>query len=259
MKKLLFPVIMSLSVSMLASSVYAAPPHSKHRAERIFSALELSQQQKQDVAEIMRQLRQDNSVYAGERMLGKQQMRELLQMPEWDPDYARQLITQNMSSRQTVELNRATAQHAAIQVLTDEQKTQLAQIDREEIREQGKEKFLAQLERRLDLDSAQSQQMTTIMQQQASALAAYKGEIEAHRAAEKTLIQSDTFDQEAYLQLNQEFASTVIEMEMIKAKSRYDMFHILTPEQRQVMAEMQGPKGEGKNKGKRKGHDKDHS
>lgn len=251
MKKQLSTIIAIACFSL--ATIPAAIAMHDHKGGRgnmhILKELDLSSQQKQDIKTLMQQTRANNAVYAADREAFKTQMQTLMNMPTWDATLATQLIQQQISQKQQVELNRAKAKHAVYQLLTDEQQSELnakmaEKADRkdnkgkQDKKRDGKKHAGKRMERRLDLSDEQKEAMKSIREQTKQDLSAIKAESKGFKEAERTLIQAETFDESAWLELHAQYADNFAAQDLIKLKAKYQEFALLTDEQKEKMEKM---------------------
>jgi len=91
----------------------------------------------------------------------------------------------------------------------------------------------------LALTSEQRQQMKDILKNAKADREKYQPMMQAFHQAMQTLLTADTFDEQAILALKDNYKSTFEQLALIKAKSRFDMFAMLTDEQKDKWLAMQ--------------------
>lgn len=98
----------------------------------------------------------------------------------------------------------------------------------------------------LDLTDAQKDQLKELRQQDRQAMKegfkAHKGEMKANHEKMQQLVMADNFDQAAVTSLAQDMANQRVEGQVKMAKSRHDMFSVLTPEQKAEFTKLSGEK-----------------
>lgn len=98
--------------------------------------------------------------------------------------------------------------------------------------------------KQLDLTDAQKTQLQQLRQQDREAMkAGFKANMQEIRASHEQmqkLVMADNFDQAAVKDLAQKMADKGVEAQVAMAKSRHDMFSVLTPEQKQEFSKLQG-------------------
>lgn len=90
----------------------------------------------------------------------------------------------------------------------------------------------------LSLTDAQQSQIKSIIEQQKSALAQYKVAGKETRQQHKALIQSETFDEQAFRDLLVSNQDRKIEISVIKARSKNQIWNVLDEEQQEKMQKM---------------------
>ncbi|MFC4700929.1 Spy/CpxP family protein refolding chaperone [Glaciecola siphonariae] len=239
MKRTILLTALAISLaSANASLATAAPGHNGHKGQiskaRIFAGLDLSDIQKQDIREIMRQVKQDNAVYAADIEALKAQMEALFNLETFDAALAQDLVRLRTEQAINIELNIATAKHQAWSLLNDEQKAEFAakQEKRAEKERQRKALDFERLQKRLNLTDEQSQAISDIQEQHRDATAELAQTLKASKDAEKALVYSNQFSEEAWLTIAQASQSAAIEFGVAKTQSRFDMLQVLDDEQR---------------------------
>lgn len=98
--------------------------------------------------------------------------------------------------------------------------------------------------KQLDLTDAQKTQLKELRQQDFAAMKqGFKSNMQqmsADHQQMQQLVMADKFDQDAVQKLAQKMADQRVEGQVKMAKARYDMFSVLTPEQKQSFAKMKG-------------------
>ena len=220
-----------------------------HSEMHIYKQLDLSKQQKQDIELLIQQTRANDQLMAGEKHAMQAQTKNLMSMPQWDEAAAKQIIMQQMEQAQESELNRAKTKHKVYLLLNDTQKVALnekAQSTDGASNKRGKKgtnkkerKFEKRMAKKLDLSEQQIAQMKAIKAASMTQLDSIKSQQQAYRAAQRQLIQAQTFDETAWLALQQQHADTALTHKLIKTKARYDRFALLSDEQKIEMENMQ--------------------
>lgn len=229
-------VITLVIFTLVISTTAFAKSMKGGKAMRMFAGLELTSEQKQDIAQIMRQMRQDNTMFKGEKQNLRVQMQTLMTQSEWDDTLARQLLSDSLDARAEVSANRAFARYQIANVLNDEQRAEVGEKWQTADKKSRGQKMMRKMQRRLGLSDEQQAQVTAIMEQKREQLAAYEDQIKQHKSAELELIHADTFDRDAFNTLNETFKPVALEIALLKTKARYDMAQVLTDEQREKAA-----------------------
>ena len=219
---------------------------------RIFKQLELTAQQKLDIKALMRKTKEDNSVYAGEKVEVKKQMQALMSMPAWDEQTARQTISALMQQSKEIQLNRAEAKHAIYQVLTDDQKEQLAEKmekrqNKRELKAENngerngdkrKAKMQARIFKKLALSVEQQTQWQAIREQSKAERTDFAPFMQAHREQIKAILYADTFDTNAWQAAHDNFADEFLAHRVQMAEAKYNTMAMLSDEQKAKFKKM---------------------
>lgn len=208
---------------------------------RLFKKLSLSDEQRDQLKEIVKQTKQDNSVFAGEKDEIRQQMQDLMKLSSWDEVTARAIIQSQIQQSSQIELNRAKAKHAMYQVLNAEQQLELANL-RDNVREKRankQDKLDAKKNRKnkritkaLDLTPEQVTQWNDLRAQAKEKLSVNKDAAQAHKQAIRSIIQATSFDESAWLALQASFEEQRIEKRLIMAKLMFDNLAMLDDQQK---------------------------
>ena len=204
--------------------------------------LDLSDSQKLEVKAILKQSKEDNSVFAGERQEIMLQMRDLMNMPTWDEETARQIILAQMEQGRAIALNRAQAKHAVYQVLSVEQKEQLEAKEPKNNRKSKSKKREGKMHKRLAkalaLTDEQKTQWKQLHEQSKNAKQAFKSTMREMREQTKALIQSENFDEQAWQAIQEQYSQAIVEHRVQLTALKYQTKSILSLEQEEKFAEI---------------------
>jgi protein CpxP len=96
---------------------------------------------------------------------------------------------------------------------------------------QMSEKKLAKLTRKLGLSETQQSELKAVKNEEKSQMAVLKPALNAFRDQVKTLMSAESFDEQAFIQLQASNQDVFASMALVKAKSKFSMKSILTQEQ----------------------------
>lgn len=96
---------------------------------------------------------------------------------------------------------------------------------------QMSEKKLAKLSRKLGLSESQQADIKVLRNEEKAQIEALKPAMKAFREQVKTLMSAESFDEEAFVQLQASNQDVFAAMALIKAKSKFAMKSVLTQEQ----------------------------
>lgn len=219
----------------------AKPSHGNPKDDlRILKQLDLSVQQKQDIKTLIQQSRADNKVVRSDTDSFKAQMDTLMNMPIWDETMAKQLISEQITQSQQIRLNRAKTKHQIFTLLTAEQQNALQEkmTNKDKKSRKGKKKMEKRMAKKLDLSDAQKEQLSIIKDETKSQLSDLKAAGETFKQAERALIQSEVFDEEAWLALDESSIENMLAHRLIKTKAKYQQEALLTAEQKAIAKKM---------------------
>ncbi|WP_339725952.1 Spy/CpxP family protein refolding chaperone [uncultured Paraglaciecola sp.] len=266
-KTTLTPIALCLSLAIVAPAIAKKGHHQPHDGMRqILSELSLTDTQKQDIKQILKQNREDRELYSTDGKSLKTDMRSLIQSSEWDEEAVETAIAQRQVLMQQKALQRATNKNQVWNLLTATQQaefvTQLEtrkakheekSSERKEKRK-GKGKHKGNMLKRLDLTEEQLAAVKTIKTAEKESAETIRAKLKNFKQAEQSLIQSTEFKAETWEALNSEYQSDFVAMALLKTKSKHDIWNTLTPEQ-QALAMEKTEKCKGK-KGAKKGNKK---
>lgn len=92
-------------------------------------------------------------------------------------------------------------------------------------------KMMKRMARKLELTESQQTQMAAIKQSSKADMAALKPAFKAYKEQEKALISADIFDEQAFSQLRANNQDVFTAQALIRAKTKFEMKQVLTPEQ----------------------------
>jgi Spy/CpxP family protein refolding chaperone len=221
---------------------------------QVLSQLSLTDIQKQDIKQIVQGSREDRGLFKADAKSQRLALRSLIQATQWDNEAAESAILQQQGLKLENALKRATDKNQIWNLLTQEQQvefvTQLETQKAKRIAERSKhEKKRLKFGKKFDKMDLNEEQVSAIEAIKATAKAsiqATREQLKTFKTAEQTLIQNADFDANAWQTLNNEYQNVRLNMAMIKAKSKHDIWNLLTPEQQ---AEMPA-----KNNRSKKGH-----
>ena len=251
MKKLLLSLTIAslLSVSAVAIHAKEKGKHGDHERMMMHS-LSLSAQQKEDMKQIHKETKQDLSVYRAERQQNRESIRTLMQSNVWDEAAVRAAIEQQMDLNLKTKLIQAKSKNKIFNQLTSEQQAQFV-AKQEENKGKGKgkgkgkdkkrnnpEKKMKRLVKALDLNEEQEAKLSAMMQSNKQERGANKAEFMGLKAQLASIVQAKEFDESAWLAVHAQNKQQKLDMAVSKAKSRFDMLSVLSPEQREKFAKI---------------------
>jgi Spy/CpxP family protein refolding chaperone len=162
-----------------------------------------------------------------------------VQSTEWDQTAVENAMTQRQFLRQEKALQRATNKNLVWNVLTETQQTEFAaqlatpNTELDEKHKEGKKKGKCHgyKLKRLDLTEAQLTAVEAIKTAAKTNGEDVKAILKTFKQAEQALIQSTDFAPEAWQSLSNQYQVDFLTMVVLKAKTKHDMWNLLTPEQ----------------------------
>lgn len=242
----------TLACFTLASVPLAMAKGDRHEEDpmRVFSKLDLSAQQKQEIRSIFKTTRENNSVYKGEKSSIRAQMKDLMDMPAWDEATARSILLSQIEQGKTIALNRAKARNQAYNLLTEEQKVSLS--EKAEKKERGKKGHKAhkrgsgrkgeigkkRLNKILELSDTQIAAMDAIDAQSKEKMENLKANSTSHRDQMRAITMAESFDEASWSAIFDNAKSNMLEHRLIKTKARYEKAALLSTVQKEKLAKV---------------------
>lgn len=260
LKTLLTPIALSLALVVAVPAIAKKDrDHNRDGMRQILSQLSLTDVQKQDIKEIMKQSRQDGRVFKEDSSTFRSDIQTLVQSNEWDQTAIETALAQSQSVLTDKMLQRATQKNLVWNTLTAEQQTKFtslvaekkANLKSKDSNKKGKHRRKGGMFKKLGLSDEQKAEIKTIREQAKEADTDVKAKLREFKEAERALIASSDFSSEAWLALSAKYQSEFVAMSVSKAQVRHDMWNILTAEQQQKVTEKMEKMQDREKRGKR--------
>lgn len=245
MKKLLLSLTIASLLSVSAVAINAKEKGQRGDHERMaMHSLSLSAQQKEDMKQIHKEAKQDLSVYRAERQQNRESMRALMQSNVWDEVAVTAAIEQQMDLNLKTKLIQAKSKNKIFNQLTNEQQAQFIANQEEKkgktknLKRNNPEKKMKRLAKALELSDEQEAKIAAMMLSNKQQREANKAEFMSMKEQVKRIIQAKEFDESAWLAVHAQNKQQKLDMAVSKAKSRYDMLSVLSPEQKEKFAKI---------------------
>jgi Spy/CpxP family protein refolding chaperone len=249
----LTPIALCLALAIAVPAIAKKGHHQKCDGMRqILSELSLTSTQKQDIRQIFKQSREDRNMFKTDDKALRTELHSIIESTEWDRTAVESAITQRQALMQEKALQRASNKHQVWRLLTEIQQTEFVpQLDsRKEKRAESKREHKKL--KRLGFTEDQLAAVKAIKTAAKENGAKVKAKLKSYQQAERALIQSANFNPEAWESLNTEYQADFMVMAILKAKSKHDIWNLMTPEQQSATTERVDKHKRGK-KGKRHG------
>jgi Spy/CpxP family protein refolding chaperone len=219
-------------VSMIAFAPVTLAQKGDHKKPAgLFSQLNLSDVQKEQIKTIRQDSRDEKKIYREEQKAVRETFKTLMKAELWDESAVTSAVTTQVSASKQLRLIDATSKHAVYHLLSDEQQAQL--LDLMENRPERPSK-LAKLSKRLEklnLDDAQTAAVTALIEAHQLEMQAFKANKSAAKEAQHALITAETFDQNAWSQLFDSNVENMVAAKVTTAKFKFDLKALLTDKQ----------------------------
>lgn len=256
MKKTILTIATLACFTLVGVATVHAKPERHANPMQMFSKLNLSDQQKQDMRDIFKTTRENNSVFDVEKTQTMKQIRDLMNMPTWDQASAETVIRAVIARSSDINLNRAVARNKVYNLLTEEQKATFADKgvkkgNKSKRKGKHQKMNMKRLTKALKLTNEQAEQFKTIQASTKAQMQNLKEQGKAHHETMKTIIQSSSFDENAWLAAHSDALDDMVAMKLIQTKARYDRISLLSVEQKQKFAKIMKKMKRGKRDNKR--------
>lgn len=270
MKKLLLSLTMA---SLLGVSSYAVNAHERNHGEHergLMASLSLTQQQKDDIKQIRKESQQDLSVYRAEQQQLRENMRAIMQASTWDEAAVTNAIEQQMELNLQSKLILAKGKNRVFNQLSTEQQAQfINEREDKKGKKAGKkhknpEKKIRRIVKTLDLNAEQQAKLTAMMATNKAQKMANRAQKKMLKAQVAQIIQAEEFDEDAWLAIHADTRQQKLDMQVNKAKARFEMLNVLNAEQREKFEKIMKKTKKGRmhrehGKKGRKNHDEESS
>lgn len=254
-KTTLTPIALCLTLAIAIPAIAKKGHYGKHDGMRqMLSELSLTSAQKQDIKQILKQSREDRGLFSSDAQSLETELLSLVQSSAWDQAAVENVITQRHALTQQKTLQRATNRNQVWNLLTDTQQAEF--VEQLETRKAKYQKMASEGKRkdkrkgkklkRLGLTEAQLTAVEAIETAAKVNNAETKEKLKAYKAAERGLIHSAEFNAEAWQTLNSEYQVDFLANAMLKAKTQYDIWNQLTPEQQTKLQARNEKRSKGK-------------
>ncbi|MDM7861607.1 Spy/CpxP family protein refolding chaperone [Alteromonas sp. ASW11-36] len=238
MKKLVLSAI-GVALSIQLATATAAPRHEPAMVKAL-QQLSLSEQQQQQINQIIGARRADVDIFATDGRELRREMKTLVQADVWDQSAIERALLARAELHQSRKLEQAQTRHQVWNVLSAEQQAQmLALIDergpRNRDRGQLRERLWERISDRLALTDAQYEAISTIRSDFADQRELSKARMTEFRQAEQALIRTSEFDIAAWQDLYTQYQSVKLQQGVAKAYMHHQVLQVLTPEQREKL------------------------
>lgn len=226
-------VVLTIVLTCVSLQTSAGPKGDGFRHfHSIFRQLDVTTEQKADIRQLARQLREDVSVFSADKEAFRESLTTLIEADEFDEAAVTQLLTDNLSTQQAVGLLRAQFKHDVWVLLTEEQQANAeALFEQREFDADAVEDKLERLYEKLELTDEQIAQADAIFDQLQTEKAALTEALATYKEAERAIITADTFSADDWNALFNANSATFVELKLIRITAMAEFKSILTDAQ----------------------------
>jgi periplasmic protein CpxP/Spy len=236
--KFITPLTLSVGL-ILSATVNAAPmEHNKPDLHHILAQLDLSQQQRQDIRQLLKDGRADIEIFRQDRQQFRQQLHSLIQSPNWDATAATILLNEQQEFKGQADLQRALSKHKMLLILEPEQQSKLITLLGQDKPKQKRDAEDMQLLNKLNLTSEQQSLLGKLMADMQANREQMSTKHQAFAEAERTLINAQEFDNAQWQALHASFQTENLAMVLSNVENRNKVWNLLNDEQQQQLVEL---------------------
>ncbi|WP_102794619.1 Spy/CpxP family protein refolding chaperone [Bowmanella denitrificans] len=229
--KLLLPLVVGLT---FGAAVQAKEPPRGHLF-KMFEALQLSEQQRQDIRTLFKQGREDMGVFREDRRAIHEQMQVLIKADNWDAQAAQTLLEQSSADRQAAMWGKAQMRQAVWQVLTSDQREQWQDIQEQRFDGPRGEPFNGRWLKKLELTDEQQQKLETLQVAASAARQQSQTLRQGFADAELDLIEQGKLNEQNWQALYNQYQPQFLNLELQKLAQRHDFYQLLSEDQRSAL------------------------
>ena len=267
-KTTLTSIALCLSLAIGLPAMAHRGHHQKHDdMHQIMSELSLTDTQKQDIKQILKQNCTDRGLFRIDAKSLQTELRSLVQSTQWDPSAVKSAIIQRQDLMQEKALLEANNKNLLWNLLTDTQQAEFVGLldnlkaelethkakrkDRSvEARKKGKHK--GNKLKRLNLTEEQIAAVQAIRNEAKARGEKIKANLDSYKQAERSLIHNAGFNVKAWQTLNSQYQADFLAIAVFKAKIKQDTWNLLTVEQQtKVERKFKSKKGKHNKRGKK--------
>ncbi len=229
-------------LAVATAALITSLPVIAHNAEqppmkKILRQLDLTDQQRAQVRNLMQEVRSDAQTVHQDQALIKEQLKNAIQAQNWNEEVVTALILQKQTAKEKLALTRAVSQNTLWNQLDDQQQEKFESlVDKRQKRDRNR----APLRRfePLNLSQEQYSEIEALINRQKEQITEQQKVSKPFRKQQVELIQADDFNQQAWLASHQTMQSMQLELAVNVAHTRHKIWNILTPDQQLKMQEV---------------------
>lgn len=242
MKKWLLVAFSAAFAMSVSAAPFDGPMKRGANMIKVLKQLDLSDQQKDAVRDILDSAREDVDIFADSRKQQREAIKQLVAADDWDQAAVEQAFLVNAEQHQQRKLNAAQVRHQVWNVLDAEQQAELASFSARELPERDenkRQKMWNRVSKRIGITDTQQQEIDAIRSAFEVDKTQIRETIKAHRDAEKALIRTSDFDQAQWDAMFAEHQAFVVDLAVSKAYMQHQVLQVLTPEQREELSKVE--------------------
>lgn len=234
-------------VSMIAFTPLALADKDGHKKpDSLFSQLDLSDAQKEQIKTIRQNSREEKKIYREEQKSVRESFKAVMEAELWDESAVTSAATSEIAASKQLRLIDANSKNAVYNVLTAEQQAQLSELmeDRPE-RSSRLDKLSTRFEK-LRLSDEQKSSVDALLATHQAEIQALEETLKSAKEAQRALVMSDNFDQSAWSQLFDDNKGAMVAARVSSAKLMFDLKSVLSKKQLKRLKKMMQKSKRGK-------------
>jgi Spy/CpxP family protein refolding chaperone len=256
LKSLIKPLAFSVAI-ILGGNVYAkseSQPHTRGELHPILKQLDLNDEQRQDIRQLLKQHEADRSVYRQNPQDKNQALRALIQSASWDQDAVMTELENRQATHGEHMWQKIQSQHQIWLTLTDVQQTQFLSLLAQQDDSKRGERHLHRGLKKLDLTERQWVQVENVRSKVETYISEHKVAQQKFRQALTKLIGKQELSHNDWLVLQSNYQQDWLTHGIFRAENKHALWVLLTPEQQKKWQLMQQCTEQKMHKNKSKRH-----
>ncbi|MFT6896906.1 MAG: Spy/CpxP family protein refolding chaperone [Paraglaciecola sp.] len=241
LKSLIKPLAFSVAI-ILGGNVYAkseSQPHTRGGLHQILKQLDLNDQQRQDIRQLLKQHKADRSVYRQHPQEKNQALRTLIQSTSWDQDAVMTELENRQATHSEHMWQKVQSQHQIWLTLTPLQQQQFLSLLAQQDDDKRGDRHLHRRLKKLDLTEQQWAQVESNRSKMQTYITEHKAAQQKFRQALTELIGKEELSHNDWLVLQSNYLQDWLAHGMFRAENEHALWVLLAPGQQKKWQLMQ--------------------
>jgi Spy/CpxP family protein refolding chaperone len=233
LKSLIKPLAFSVAI-ILGTNVYAkseSRPHTRGGLHQILKQLDLNDEQRQDIRQLLKQHKGDMSVYRQNPQDKNQALRALIQSTTWDQGAVMTELENRQAADNEHRWQKIQSQHQIWLTLSPLQQQQFLSLLTQQNDEKRGKRHLHRRLKKLNLTEQQWTQVESNRAKMKAYITEHKAAQQKFRQALTELIGKEELSHNDWLVLQSNYQQDWLDHAMFRAENEHALWVLLTPEQ----------------------------